>query len=84
MKRRDLLRYLALTPLLPGQILSITPAEGKDTIMDDVDKFFKGKPKRIAAILTEYRPNSHADVIVGKYLEGYNQDGMADWRTRCL
>tara|TARA_R110002124_G_scaffold53088_4_gene152276 strand:- start:39240 stop:40532 length:1293 start_codon:yes stop_codon:yes gene_type:complete len=77
MKRRDLLRYLALTPLLPGQILSITPAEGKDTIMDDVDKFFKGKPKRIAAILTEYRPNSHADVIVGKYLEGYNQDGMA-------
>ena len=79
MKRRDLLRYLALTPLLPGQILSITPAEGKDTIMDDVDKFFKGKPKRIAAILTEYRPNSHADVIVGKYLEGYNQDGMAPY-----
>tara|TARA_R110002111_G_scaffold219852_1_gene282010 strand:+ start:1168 stop:2460 length:1293 start_codon:yes stop_codon:yes gene_type:complete len=77
MKRRDLLRYLALTPLLPGQVLSITPAEGKDNIMDDVDKFFKGKPKRIAAILTEYRPNSHADVIVGKYLEGYNQDGMA-------
>lgn len=79
MKRRDLLRYLALTPLLPGQLLSITPAEGKDTIMDDVDKFFKGKPKRIAAILTEYRPNSHADVIVGKYLEGYNQDGMAPY-----
>ena len=79
MKRRDLLRYLALTPLLPGQILSITPAEGKDNTMDDVDKFFKGKPKRIAAILTEYRPNSHADVIVGKYLEGYNQDGMAPY-----
>jgi hypothetical protein len=33
-----------------------------------------GEPKRIAAIVTEYRPNSHADVIVGKYLEGYNQD----------
>ena len=31
-------------------------------------------PRRIAAIITEYRPNSHADVIVGKYLEGYNQD----------
>ena len=31
-------------------------------------------PKRIAAIITEYRPNSHADVVVGKYLEGYNQD----------
>lgn len=32
-------------------------------------------PKRIAAVMTVYRPNSHADVIVGKYLEGYNQDG---------
>ncbi len=32
-------------------------------------------PKRIAAVVTEYRHNSHADVIVGKYLEGYRQDG---------
>src|SRR5688572_11817287 len=31
-------------------------------------------PRKIAAIVTEYRPNSHADVIVGKYLEGFNQD----------
>lgn len=31
-------------------------------------------PMKIAAIITEYRPNSHADVIVGKYLEGFNQD----------
>ena len=30
----------------------------------------QGAPKRIAAIITEYRPLSHADVIVGKYLEG--------------
>src|SRR5258707_8428423 len=34
-----------------------------------------GEPKRIAAIVTEYRPGSHADVIVGKYLEGYRQNG---------
>src|SRR3954468_396241 len=33
------------------------------------------EPKRIAAVVTEYRPNSHADVIVGKYLDGYRQDG---------
>jgi hypothetical protein len=33
-------------------------------------------PKRIAAIISEYRPNSHADVIVGKYLEGFNQDAQ--------
>lgn len=31
-------------------------------------------PKKIAAIMTEYRPGSHADVVVGKYLEGFNQD----------
>jgi hypothetical protein len=33
-----------------------------------------GQPKKIAAIITEYRPLSHADVIIGKYLEGFNQD----------
>lgn len=33
-----------------------------------------GEPKKIAAIITEYRPGSHADVVVGKYLEGFNQD----------
>jgi hypothetical protein len=33
-----------------------------------------GDPKRIAAIVTEYRETSHADVIVGKYLEGYRQN----------
>jgi hypothetical protein len=31
--------------------------------------------KRVAAIITEYRRHSHADVIVGKILEGYNYDG---------
>ena len=31
-------------------------------------------PKKIAAIITEYWLGSHADVVVGKYLEGYNQD----------
>lgn len=33
------------------------------------------EPKRIAAIITEYRRHSHADVIVGKILEGYNYAG---------
>lgn len=31
---------------------------------------------RVAAIVTEYRPNSHADVIVTKLLEGYEFDGV--------
>jgi hypothetical protein len=33
--------------------------------------------KKVAAIVTEYRRHSHADVIVGKILEGYNHDGGA-------
>ncbi len=32
-------------------------------------------PKRIATIITEYRYNSHADVIVGRLLEGYDYEG---------
>ncbi len=35
------------------------------------------QPKKIAAIVTEYRRWSHADIIVGKLLEGYNHDGGA-------
>jgi hypothetical protein len=31
--------------------------------------------KRVAAVITVYRKWSHADVIVGKILEGYNHDG---------
>jgi hypothetical protein len=31
---------------------------------------------RVAAIVTEYRPASHADVIVGKVLGGYQLDGQ--------
>jgi len=32
------------------------------------------EPKKIAAIITEYRPNSHADVIVTKFLKGFPTD----------
>jgi hypothetical protein len=32
------------------------------------------EPKKVAAVVTEYRKWSHADVIVGKILEGFNYD----------
>jgi hypothetical protein len=34
-------------------------------------------PKKVAAVVTDYRKWSHADVIVGKIVEGYNYDGGA-------
>jgi hypothetical protein len=33
--------------------------------------------KKVAAVITEYKLHSHADVIVGKILEGFNYDGGA-------
>lgn len=33
------------------------------------------EPKVVAAITTSYYPNSHADLLIGKILEGYEQDG---------
>ncbi len=33
------------------------------------------KRKKIAAVITEYRPGSHADVIVTKFLKGFPTDG---------
>src|SRR5437868_6825696 len=34
-------------------------------------------PKKVTAVITEYRRHSHADVIVGKILEGYLHYGGA-------
>ena len=33
--------------------------------------------KQIAAIVTEFTPNSHAEVIVGRWLEGFELDGKS-------
>jgi len=41
--------------------------------------------KAVAAIVTEYRPMSHADVIVGRILEGYRPNGVrVEPRTRIV
>ncbi len=42
-------------------------------------------PQRLAAIITEYRPNSHADVIVTKFLKGFPTDkGLLPPRTQIV
>lgn len=76
MKRRELIKYLSVLPVA-GTILPTVSVQA-DEIQSYVPQAQSG-PKRIAAIITEYRPNSHADVIVGKYLEGFNQDQMAPY-----
>jgi hypothetical protein len=42
------------------------------------------EPKRVAGIVTEYRRHSHADVILGKILEGYFHDGREFPRLRLV
>lgn len=43
------------------------------------------QPKSIAAVITELRPNSHAEIIAGRWLEGFELDGASDRpRTRLV
>lgn len=64
--RRDVLKAglaTALGGVLHGSLVRKARADG------DAEKL------PVAAIVTIYTPNSHTDVIVGKILEGYQQDG---------
>lgn len=76
MKRRELIKYLSVLPVA-GAVLPVGSVNAEEIQAYKPD--MQSGPKRIAAILTEYRPISHADVIVGKYLEGFNQDQMAPY-----
>ena len=81
MKRRNLLKYLSVLPLsgaVIGSESSLKPLMAAEPEFP-APQLANNQPKRIAAILTEYRPGSHADVIIGKYLEGFNQDQMAPY-----
>src|SRR4051794_23129198 len=55
-----------LPPGGPYNLDSAAPAPNPGVVMPP--------PKNVAAIVTEYRRHSHADVIVGKILEGYLYD----------
>ena len=39
----------------------------------------EGRPLRIAAVVTEYRPWSHADVLIGKFIQGLKLDITPSW-----
>lgn len=39
------------------------------------------RPLRVAAIVTEYRPWSHADVLVGKFIQGLKLDITPHWSS---
>ncbi len=61
--RRDVLKYLSMASL-PGVWGGMTAAAEPSP-----------RPMSVAAIMTIYRKGSHADVLVGKILEGWEQDG---------
>jgi hypothetical protein len=44
-----------------------------------------GAKKRVAAVVTEYRPRSHADVICSRIFDGYTPNGVrVEPRTRIV
>src|SRR4051794_36897592 len=65
--RRDFLRAAGMGALLPVLSDPFEPqASGADA------------GKNIAAIVTEFRPNSHAEVIAGRWLEGFELNGQSE------
>src|SRR4051812_25592189 len=61
--RRDALKYVAAS-VCAGGVASVAARETRRT-------------RLVAAVMTVYRPGSHADVLIGKVLEGWKQDGGA-------
>jgi hypothetical protein len=59
---------------LPAALAASCAGRGKEAAIPPGG----GKKPRIAAIVTEYRHNSHAEMIVGRMLAGYEYEGA--WR----
>ena len=67
MTRRNYLRWLSTTTL-SAPFLGSTAVRATDAVVS-------GPPKKVAAVVTAYHSSLHADVILGKILEGWKQDG---------
>lgn len=64
MTRRNFMAGVAATAAWSGL--------GRTSPADDAPRI---KPKPVAAVLTAYEKGLHADVLIGKILEGWKQDG---------
>jgi hypothetical protein len=64
LSRRDWLTSVSATALFGGVTIPLAISAAEPT-----------KPKSVAAVLTAYEKGLHADVLIGKILEGWKQDG---------
>ena len=67
--KTDITRRDALSSLSAAALGSVVLSPELFACSESVER------KCVAAVVTEYRHNSHADVILGKILEGWRQDG---------
>ena len=56
---------------------ALVRAEGDES--DGPLPLLENRPLTVAAIITEYRPWSHADVIIGRFIQGLTYDLKSHW-----
>ncbi len=74
----DLMKYLRRRFLQSSAALALASAGGRSLLAQADDR------KPVAGVVTIYRKNSHADVLIGKILEGWKQDGGAGPRLKLV